>query len=246
MDNIIELRNVSYNAGDREILTDFSLDVQKGHIHSILGTNGTGKSTLGYIIMGLDKYRKVTGDIIFKGENINSIGILDRAKLGITLAWQEPAVFEGLKIGDFLSVSGKGKDQVKAVLEKVGLNPSDYLNRQLDSTLSGGERKRIEMASVMLMEPELVILDEPDSGIDLVTIDSITGLIHEMKAKGSTILLITHREEISRQADNATLICNGRNMMTGKPDEVAGYFECKCRPCEHKNEPDDEIEKAEK
>lgn len=240
MENILELRNLNFKAGDKHILADFSMDVIKGTIHSILGTNGTGKSTLGYIIMGLDKYRDLEGEILFNGTDIRELDIQHRAQKGITLAWQDPAVFEGLKVGDFLKVSGN-KGDVREALAKVGLNPADYMDRKLDSTLSGGERKRIEMASVMLMEPELVILDEPDSGIDLVTIDSLTSLIQEMKDKGTTVILITHREEISRHADRATLICSGRNMMTGTPDEVAEYFSKRCTPCEHKNMPDDEM-----
>lgn len=218
MDNILSLKNISYSINDNCILSGFSLNIRENTIHSILGTNGTGKTTLGYIIMGLDKYRDIDGDIYFKNKRINDWDIVKRARSGITLGWQVPAVFEGLTVEKFLKINTDSGKEIKTVLEKVGLDPDEYTMRRMDSGLSGGERKRIELASVILMKPGLVILDETDSGI--------------------TVIIITHSEEMSRIADYATLICNGTNLKTGRPRDVADYFADNCRTCGHKNQPD--------
>ena len=238
MDNILSLKNVSYSIDDNCILSGFSLNIRENTIHSILGTNGTGKTTLGYIIMGLDKYRDIDGDIHFKNERINDWDIVKRARSGITLGWQTPAVFEGLTVEKFLKINTDSSKEIKTVLEKVGLDPDEYTMRTMDSGLSGGERKRIELASVILMKPSLVILDEPDSGIDIVSIEMISDIIEDMNNSGITVIIITHSEEMSRIADYATLICNGTNLKTGRPRDVADYFADNCRTCGHKNQPD--------
>ncbi|MDY6787273.1 MAG: ATP-binding cassette domain-containing protein [candidate division WOR-3 bacterium] len=238
MDNILSLKNISYSINDNCILSGFSLNIRENTIHSILGTNGTGKTTLGYIIMGLDKYRDIDGDIYFKDKRINDWDIVKRARSGITLGWQVPAVFEGLTVEKFLKINTDSGKEIKTVLEKVGLDPDEYTMRRMDSGLSGGERKRIELASVILMKPGLVILDEPDSGIDIVSIEMISDIIEDMNNSGITVIIITHSEEMSRIADYATLICNGTNLKTGRPRDVADYFADNCRTCGHKNQPD--------
>ncbi|MFO8062502.1 MAG: ATP-binding cassette domain-containing protein [bacterium] len=238
MDNILRLKDVSFSIEGNCILSGFTLEIKADTVHSILGTNGTGKSTLGYIIMGLDKYRDIDGDIYYRNNRINDWNIVKRARKGITLGWQTPAVFEGLTVEKFLKINTKSGREIKSVLERVGLNPDEYMLRKMDSGLSGGERKRIELASVILMKPGLVILDEPDSGIDIVSIEMISDIIEDMKKNGITVVVITHREEMSRIADYATLICNGTNLKTGRPRDVADYFADNCRTCGHKNQPD--------
>ncbi|MGQ9638308.1 MAG: ATP-binding cassette domain-containing protein [Thermodesulfobacteriota bacterium] len=151
----------------------------------------------------------------------------------MTLAWQEPARFEGLTVKDYLSIAIKEKneDLIKEALEFVLLKPEEYLKREVDKTLSGGERKRIELASVFALRPQLAILDEPDSGIDILAIDHIINLIKELKQKGTTVLLITHREEVSSIADKTSLLFTGTIVKEGDTEEVGTYFKEKCIPC---------------
>ncbi|MCM8782735.1 MAG: ATP-binding cassette domain-containing protein, partial [Candidatus Omnitrophica bacterium] len=192
---ILRIEKLSLNLERRQILKDLDLCVEEGSIHSILGSNAAGKSSLAYLIMGCCDYISRQGKIYFMGKDITELPLSKRAKMGITLAWQEPARFEGLTVKDYISVGMKEKSSsiVEEALRKVLLEPPDYLERFVDKTLSGGERKRIELAAVFAMKPKLAILDEPDSGIDILALDNIVEIIKELKQQGSTILLITHR-----------------------------------------------------
>ena len=140
---LLELRDLTFTAGTRKILDGFDLTVEAGEIHALLGTNGTGKSTVAYLIMGCEGYKPDSGEILFDGRMISDFTISERAKLGITMAWQEPARFEGITVGNYLSLGRKNADPDEA-LGIVGLHPALYLNRMVDKCLSGGERKRIE------------------------------------------------------------------------------------------------------
>lgn len=241
---ILQLRNLKYKAGDKQILNDLTIDFWEGHIHAIVGPNGAGKSTLAYTIMGLSSYRDFEGEILFKGKNINDIPIDQRAKMGITLAWQEPARFEGLKIRDFLKAAAKDKSEnnLRNAMEMMGLKPDDYLNRAVDKTLSGGERKRVELASIFVMEPDLVLLDEPDSGIDVAALEKIFDMIKILKEKGTTVILITHSPTVLKQSEHAFIMCCGKIIDKGTTDKVKDYFNERCVPCDHKNIPCDEEE----
>ncbi|MCM8829722.1 MAG: ABC transporter ATP-binding protein [Candidatus Omnitrophica bacterium] len=247
---ILKIENVTLKLGERQVLNNLSLTVEGGTIHSILGPNAAGKSSLSYLIMGSSGYTPNTGKIYFLDKDITNLSISERARLGITLAWQEPARFEGLNVKDYISVGMKEKNDflIKSVLHKVLLEPRDYLNRLVDKTLSGGERKRIELASVFAMRPKLAILDEPDSGIDILALDNIVEMIKELNQQGTTVLLITHREEVAEIANYTSLICSGFIVKEGTPQEVGRYFKEKCIPCPSKNFPDqkDEITKGEK
>jgi len=157
--------------------------------------------------------------------------------MGLTLAWQDPARFEGLSVRDYLAVGGKQDDpslSAEEALRAVLLEPEQYLNRLVDRRLSGGERKRIELAAIFTMRPRLAILDEPDSGIDILALDHIIELILELKRRGTTVLLITHREEVAEIADRSSLLCSGFVMKEGTPREVGRYFKQKCVPCPSK------------
>ena len=151
---IIEIDNVSLSLGGKKILNGLTMDIWEGHVHAVVGPNGAGKSTLSYTIMGLPGYRDFEGDIRFNGSSIKGMGIDERARLGITLGWQEPARFEGLRVRDFIGCSARDKSEknLTEVLEKVSLGPQ-YLDRAVDRTLSGGERKKVELASIIAMEP---------------------------------------------------------------------------------------------
>ncbi len=220
---LLEIDRLRFRVPERVVLDGVDLTVEAGEIHALVGTNGTGKSTLAYLVMGCEGYRPDAGEIRFDGRPIDALPLHERARMGITLAWQEPARFEGLSVGDFLRLGKSGVD-AQDCLHHVGLAPTDYLNRMVDKTLSGGERKRIELASVLALAPRLVILDEPTAGIDLLSIGEIIGVIRTFKAHGAGVLLITHREEITRIADRASQLCGGRIVCSGIPEIVAANY----------------------
>lgn len=228
---LLEIKNVIYRVKEKEIFSGLSLSVESGEVHAILGRNGTGKSTLAYLIIGCDGYVPTAGEILFDGKVINSLKLHERAKLGITLAWQEPVRFEGISVRDYLTLHNKEIDPC-IYLEMSGLHPETYINRIMDRTLSGGERKRIELASIVALYPRFAVLDEPDSGIDMLSIKDILKIIYELKQNGSSVLLITHREEIANIADRASEICNGKIICTGLPEEVTQYYKSnRCSVC---------------
>jgi Fe-S cluster assembly ATP-binding protein len=230
--SLLEIKNLTYTAGDKKILDEFSLSIEASEVHALLGTNGTGKSTLAYLIMGCDGYRPSSGEIVFEKKVINTLKIHERAQFGITMAWQEPVRFEGISVKDYLVLKSKDTDPT-FYLEMVGLHPELYLNRMVDKSLSGGERKRIELASVLALHPKLAILDEPDSGIDMLSTQDIINVINVFKKNGSSVLLITHREEISLIADRASQMCNGKIVCSGTPVKVADYYKSrKCLVCD--------------
>ncbi|MBI5056371.1 MAG: ABC transporter ATP-binding protein [Nitrospirae bacterium] len=225
---MLEIKNLTYIAGEKRVLNDLSLSIGASEVHALLGTNGTGKSTLAYLVMGCEGYRPTGGDIIFKDKVINDLKIHERAGLGITMAWQEPVRFEGISVKDYLTLKTKDADP-SLYLEMAGLHPELCLHRMVDKSLSGGERKRIELASILALDPKLAILDEPDSGIDMLSIQDIINVINSFKEHGSSVLLITHREEIALVADKASQLCQGKIICTGDPEKVAGNY--KSRSC---------------
>lgn len=230
--SLLEIKNLTYTAGNKKILDEFSLSIEASEVHALLGTNGTGKSTLAYLIMGCDGYRPSAGEIVFEKKVINTLKIHERAQFGITMAWQEPVRFEGISVKDYLALKSKDTDPT-FYLEMVGLHPELYLNRMVDKSLSGGERKRIELASVLALHPKLAILDEPDSGIDMLSTQDIINVINVFKKNGSSVLLITHREEIALIADKASQMCRGKIVCSGNPEKVADYYKSrKCLVCD--------------
>lgn len=234
---LLEIKALTYKAGDKTILDDLSMTLEESEVHALLGTNGTGKSTLAYIIMGSEGYRPSSGDIVFEGSAINTLKIHERAKLGITMAWQEPVRLEGISVRDYLTLKNKDIDP-SPYLKLVGLDPELYLTRIVDKSLSGGERKRIELASLLALNPRVVVLDEPDSGIDMVSMQDLIGVIKAFRDKGTAVLLITHREEIAMIADRASLLCWGRIVYSGDPKKVADFYiyreclKCKVEVCD--------------
>jgi Fe-S cluster assembly ATP-binding protein len=238
---VLQLKNVTLTLNDTHILHNLNIDFWDGYVHAVSGPNGAGKSTLASTIMGLEGYREIKGDIIYKGENINDRTVDERARMGITMAWQDPARYEGLTIKDFLMASAKTKkeDNIRDVLASLSMNPQLYLERALDKTLSGGERKKIELASILVNEAGLVLLDEPDSGIDVESLERIFESIRLLKKRGTTVILITHSLAVLQQADHAFLMCSGEIIDKGKKEKIVKYFENKCIPCPHKNIPDE-------
>ncbi|SMO35493.1 Iron-regulated ABC transporter ATPase subunit SufC [Balnearium lithotrophicum] len=237
MKPLLTVNNVKLTIDERPILRGVNLVVNEGEIHAILGPNGAGKSTLASLIMGINELKSPDeGEIIFKDKLLNGLEIYERAKLGVTLAWQEPARFEGITVEEYLKLSGRNNPELDVVkcLELVGLDCT-YLSRFVDDTLSGGERKRVELASILAMRPKLAVLDEPDSGIDFASMEDIANMIKTMRENGTTVLMITHREEIAEIADRATLMCDGRVVQTGNPKEIGEKFKTMCVKCEVRN-----------
>jgi len=209
---------VSSKESGKKLLDKVGFSVGKKEIHTILGKNGSGKSTLAYALLGLDRYEYNSGKIKFQNKNIEKLPSYARAKKGLTLAFQEPARFEGLTVRDFLQ-AGKKKAtsrEMKATLKLVGLEGGEFLDRMLDEKLSGGERKRIELASIIIMRPKLMILDEPDASLDIIVYNELYDLLLNIREKiKCSIVLITHREEAGLIADRATLIEGGKVVKSG-------------------------------
>lgn len=231
---LLEVKDVVFGVGTEEktpILAGLSLDISRAEVHALLGTNGTGKSTLAYLVMGCEGYRPSSGDIFLDSVKVNDLPIHERARIGITMAWQEPVRFEGITVKDYLTLRQTSSDAAR-ILELVGLSSDMYLSRMVDKCLSGGERKRIELASVLALNPRLAILDEPDSGIDMLSIQDVINVINAFRKNGTSVLLITHREEIARIADRASQLCHGKIICSGSPEKVAEHYKLqKCQTC---------------
>ncbi|MCS7248062.1 MAG: ABC transporter ATP-binding protein [Anaerolineales bacterium] len=229
---ILRIENLSLIREGRPILSNVNLEIYPGQVHALLGLNGSGKSSLAYAIMGCEGYIPDEGRILFEGRDITHLSITERARLGITLAWQEPARFEGIPVGKYvgLGVNPPNRERVIQALEAVALPAKVYGYRSADKTLSGGERKRVELAAVYAMRPRLAILDEPDSGIDILSLGEIATLIRRMAIEGVAVFLITHRDELVESADLVSLMCAGTILFSGKPLEARRYFLSRCIP----------------
>jgi len=229
---LLRVEGLCLRRDGRDLLRNVNLECYPGQVHTLLGLNGSGKSTLAYTLMGCEGYRPDSGHIWYDGMDIQELSISERARRGLTLAWQEPARFEGIPVGKYVGLGLPQPDRqaVVAALEAVALPAKYYGYRSADRTLSGGERKRVELAAVYAMRPRLAILDEPDSGIDMLTLGDITLLIRRLAMEGSAVLLITHRDELAEVADVASLMCAGSVIFTGGPLEAARYFTTRCIP----------------
>jgi len=220
---LLEIRDLTFAAGPQKILDRLGLVIQQQEIHALLGANGSGKTTLAYVLMGCEAYVPSAGTVLFDGRDLLPLKMHERARLGLTLAWQEPARFEGVTVREYLTL-GKPDCDPEPTLRQVGLAPERYLNRRLDKALSGGERHRIELASVLSMKPKLAILDEPSAGIDMLSINHIIDIIRALKEAGGSVLLITHQEEVALIADRASQLCAGRIIFSGGPREAVDHF----------------------
>ena len=220
---LLEIRNLTFEVGRQTILDRLDLVINPHEIHALLGANGSGKTTLAYLLMGCDGYVPTAGAILFEGTDLFPLKMHERAQLGVTLAWQEPARFEGITVREYLTLGRQDRDPESA-LAQVGLTPERYLHRRVDKSLSGGERHRIELASVLTMKPRLAILDEPAAGIDMLSINHIIQIIRTLKEAGGSIVLITHQEEVALIADRASQLCGGRIIFAGSPRETVDHF----------------------
>ncbi len=242
---MLELKNIHLFIEGKPILKNLSMNFENGKRYVILGNNGTGKSTVANLIMGIERYKPQKGMILLDGKDITQLGIYERAKLGITISFQESVRFEGITTFDYLTLGGKVKssyEETKKILKLSGLN-EEYLKRQVDESLSGGERKRIELASVLMLNARYVILDEPDSGIDMMSLDTISEIINTLNSNGTTTITITHREEVLQNSDYAYLMCAGMILNQGSPEKMSEYYKHLCDRCDHPNEILESIER---
>ena len=222
---MLKLENVCYtvieNGETRHILKDINLTINKGDTVVVTGHNGSGKSTLMKIIMGIVPI--TSGKIYFNGTDITNMSINDRANLGIAYAFQTPVRFKGLKVRDLLSTAQKTNNKIMEVcnyLSKVGLCARDYIDRELDDKLSGGELKRIEIATTFARGASLNIFDEPEAGIDLWSFDGLISAFNENKKEGGTNIIISHQEKIMNVADKIVLMDSAEVKMCGDPETV--------------------------
>jgi len=225
---MLELKNITFAVTDekdreKEILRDVSLVIPDGRFVVVTGPNGGGKSTMAKIIAGIEK--PTEGRIIFDGEDITELSVTDRARKGISFAFQQPVRFKGIRVIDLLRIAAGENISVSAAcdfLSEVGLCARDYVNREVNDALSGGELKRIEIATVMARKTRMSVFDEPEAGIDLWSFNNLVRIFEKMRKEiaGSSIVVISHQERILRIADEIVVVKDGRIDETGPADEI--------------------------
>ena len=219
---MLELKNICFTRDGRKILDNVSLKIEDDKFVVITGPNGSGKSTLAKIIMGIEK--QDSGEILLNGKDITKWSIDKRAKNGISFAFQQPVKFKGITVYDLIKLSS-GKDITKAdacnILGKVGLCAKEYVDREINSSLSGGELKRIEIATVAVRNSKVTIFDEPEAGIDLWSFNNLIKVFEELRetTKGTT-LIISHQERILNIADQLVLMNSGKIENVGTKEEL--------------------------
>lgn len=219
---MLELRNICFEVdGEKEILKNINLEINERFV-ALTGPNGGGKSTLAKIISGI--LVPTSGKIYLDGEDITEAAVTERARKGISYAFQKPVTFKGLTVKDLLSLaSGKQASisEICDILSEVGLCARDYVNRELNDSLSGGELKRIEIAMVMARSTKLSIFDEPEAGIDLWSFQNLIQVFEKMyKQINGTILIISHQERILNIADKIIVIADGQIQKQGTREEI--------------------------
>ena len=219
---ILELKDIYFERDNKKILNNINLNIELGKFIAITGPNGSGKSTLVKIIMGIEKPDK--GQIIFDGKDITNMSINERANLGISFGFQQPVKFKGITVYDLLKIAAKKKITKKEACEalsKVGLCAKEYVDREVNGSLSGGELKRIEIATVALRQTKLTIFDEPEAGIDLWSFNNLIEIFEDMGEliKGTT-LIISHQEKILKIADEIILMKSGKIQKRGTSKEI--------------------------
>ena len=219
---MIELKNISYKTDDgKVILRDVSLQINDRFV-AVTGPNGSGKSTLAKLIAGI--YRPSSGRILLDGEDITDLSITERAQKGISFAFQQPVRFKGITVKDLISMAAGKKISVSeacAYLSEVGLCAKNYINREMDASLSGGELKRIEIAMINARGTKLSVFDEPEAGIDLWSFNNLIQVFRSMyeRTRG-TILIISHQERILDIADKIIVIAGGEVTAYGPKNEI--------------------------
>ncbi len=217
---MLELKNVKWASPDgKEILKGVSFTVPDNRLVAVTGPNGGGKTTIAKMIAGIEK--PDSGEILLNGENITDLSVTERARKGISYAFQQPVRFKGLTVRDLIELSAGEKlpeDRLCNVLSKVGLCAKEYIDREVSTALSGGEIKRIEIATVLERPSKLAVFDEPEAGIDLWSFNSLISVFEELRKKQNrTLVIISHQERILSVADEIVVIDDG---------EVANQGDC--------------------
>ena len=232
---MLELKNISFSAEGKQILKNINLVIDDAKFVVITGPNGGGKSTLAKVIAGIIK--PDSGQILLDGQDITNWGITERAKAGVSFAFQQPVRFKGVTVKDLITLASGNKDLSTAAacdyLSEVGLCAKDYIDREVNASLSGGELKRIEIATVMARKTKLTLFDEPEAGIDLWSFKNLIDVFEKMHDDiQASILIISHQERILNIADQVVVISGGEIAQIGTKEEVLpGLFgvEVGCR-----------------
>lgn len=219
---MLELKNICYEVEDnKEIIRDISLQIED-HFVAITGPNGGGKSTLAKIIAGI--VTPTSGQILLDGEDITGLNITERANKGISFAFQQPVHFKGLTVRDLITIAAGKKlsvNEICDILSEVGLCAREYIDREINNSLSGGELKRIEIAMIIARGTKLSIFDEPEAGIDLWSFNSLIRVFEKMRDEiQGTILIISHQERILDIAEKIIVIADGQLKKIGTKQEV--------------------------
>ena len=236
MSNLLEIKNLHVNAGEKEILKGIDLNIKKGEIHVIMGPNGSGKTTTANAILNNPEYTKTTGAIIFDGENITESRTDEIARKGIFMSFQLPEEIPGVSVTNFLKyaknkITGEPvkifqfKDELKKYMEELNMN-SKNMERSLNVGFSGGEKKKNEILQMLVLNPKLAILDETDSGLDVDAIKTVSKGIEMFKNENNAVLIITHNTKIlhSLKVDYVHVLVNGKIVKTGG-QELASEIE---------------------
>ena len=209
---MLELKNITFSADNKTILHDISLEIPDGQLIAITGPNGGGKSTLARIIAGIEK--PDSGQILWNGQDITDMDITERAKQGIGFAFQQPVRFKGISVFELLKIAAGNELTVQQAcdyLSQVGLCAKEYVNRMVDGSLSGGELKRIEIATILARHVQLALFDEPEAGIDLWSFQNLIRVFEDMqKDPKQSIVIISHQERLLKIAERIVVIDSGR------------------------------------
>ena len=225
---MLELKNICFSVSDeaqggtKEILNNINLNVDKNSFVVITGPNGGGKSTLAKIIMGIE--RPTAGSILYNGQDITDLDINERAKLGIGFAFQQPVRFKGLTVRDLLQIAvnkSVNKAELCGYLSLVGLCAADYIIREINASLSGGELKRIEIAMLMARGADLSVFDEPEAGIDLWSFNNLISVFEKIRdSKHGAVMIISHQERILEIADKIVVVSGGEITAEGGKNDI--------------------------
>lgn len=224
---MLELKNISFQVADekssqKEIIKDLNLTIGDHEFIAITGPNGGGKSTLARLIMGIET--PTAGQILFNGTDITKMSISERANLGISFAFQQPVRFKGIKVKDLITLAAGSDLSTVGVcdyLSKVGLCARDYINRDVDGSLSGGELKRIEIATIIARNTPLAVFDEPEAGIDLWSFNNLIRVFEELHAAhDNSLIIISHQERILNIADEIVVIAGGSVQAKGRREDI--------------------------
>ena len=224
---MLELQNLSFQVsgeadGQKEIIRNLDLTFEDNTFIAITGPNGGGKSTLARLIMGIEQ--PTSGKILFNGTDITHMNVTERARLGISFAFQQPVRFKGIKVKDLITLAAGNNLKLSGAcdyLSQVGLCARDYINRDVDGSLSGGELKRIEIATIIARNTPLAVFDEPEAGIDLWSFNNLIRVFEEMhRSSQNSLIIISHQERILNIADEIIVIAGGTVQARGQREDI--------------------------